>query len=166
MTKRRRTARTDMNETSSRSHAVVTLDLKIRKNSTDTRRCYKSKLCVRPLSAIMSSGGSANLLQLVDLAGNESLKQTGNEDQAKLEVSIGPRYRADMQSIAINKSHFQLSNLVSAINNGQKCLSPLFNASNTTRIFEEVLGGRSVGMLICCIAPGEKRVQSTKTTLE
>ena len=86
------------------------------------------------------------------------------------------------ESAAINKSLSVLGQVVHSLNQGAVCLFPLpisatksdfdvqsripYRNSKLTRILQDALGGRSVGLLICNLAPGTKFRQDTLNTLK
>ncbi|KAJ7500900.1 P-loop containing nucleoside triphosphate hydrolase protein [Mycena galericulata] len=91
-------------------------------------------------------------LNLVDLAGSENNKLTGNDPSRMAESS------------SINKSLLVLGQVVHALNTGASRI-PYRNAK-LTRILQDALGGSSVGLLICNLAPGAKFRQDTLNTLK
>ncbi|PSR70750.1 hypothetical protein PHLCEN_2v13370 [Hermanssonia centrifuga] len=90
-------------------------------------------------------------LNLVDLAGSENNKMTGNDPSRMAE------------SAAINKSLSVLGQVVHAINQGASRIP--YRNSKLTRLLQDALGGSSVGLLICNLAPGVKFRQDTLNTL-
>ncbi|EIW55394.1 kinesin-domain-containing protein [Trametes versicolor FP-101664 SS1] len=90
-------------------------------------------------------------LNLVDLAGSENNKLTGNDSSRMAE------------SAAINKSLSVLGQVVHALNQGASRIP--YRNSKLTRILQDALGGNSVGLLICNLAPGTKFRQDTLNTL-
>nr|GAT58889.1 kinesin-like protein [Mycena chlorophos] len=128
-TSRRSVGATRLNDQSSRSHAVLTLNLRTRDGSV-----------IRE--------GKVNL---VDLAGSENNKQTGNDSSRMAE------------SKAINTSLTALGMVVHALNTGQTRIP--YRNSKLTRLLQDALGGSSVGLLICNLAPSAKFRQDTLNTL-
>ncbi|KAI0051371.1 kinesin-domain-containing protein [Auriscalpium vulgare] len=129
--KRRSVGSTRLNNASSRSHAVLTMELKMvdsQENKTLTGK-----------------------INLVDLAGSENNKMTGNDRDRMAESS------------AINKSLSVLGQVVHALNRGDSRIP--YRNSKLTRILQDALGGSSVGLLICNLAPGVKFRQDTLNTL-
>lgn len=122
---------TNLNRASSRSHAVLTLEVTM----TDS-------------TAQKTLTGKMNL---VDLAGSENNKLTGNDPTRMAE------------SAAINKSLSVLGQVVHALNQGASRIP--YRNSKLTRILQDALGGSSIGLLICNIAPGVKFRQDTLNTL-
>ncbi|KAJ8457479.1 hypothetical protein ONZ45_g18296 [Pleurotus djamor] len=90
-------------------------------------------------------------INLVDLAGSENNKLTGNDPSRMAE------------SAAINKSLSVLGQVVHALNSNQSRIP--YRNSKLTRILQDALGGSSVGLLICNLAPGAKFRQDTLNTL-
>ncbi|EKM57950.1 uncharacterized protein PHACADRAFT_193079 [Phanerochaete carnosa HHB-10118-sp] len=90
-------------------------------------------------------------LNLVDLAGSENNKMTGNDPSRMAE------------SAAINKSLSTLGQVVHALNKGHSRIP--YRNSKLTRLLQDALGGSSVGLLICNLAPGTKFRQDTLNTL-
>ncbi|KAG2127654.1 P-loop containing nucleoside triphosphate hydrolase protein [Suillus bovinus] len=129
--KQRSVGATNLNRSSSRSHAMLTLEVTM----TDS-------------SAERSLTGKINL---VDLAGSENNKLTGNDPTRMAE------------SAAINKSLSVLGQVVHALNQGASRIP--YRNSKLTRILQDALGGNSVGLLICNLAPGTKFRQDTLNTL-
>lgn len=88
------------------------------------------------------------------------------------------------ESAAINKSLSVLGQVVHALNQGAvsvfqsrhlilKCFTVItsqsripYRNSKLTRILQDALGGESVGLLICNLAPGIKFRQDTLNTLK
>ncbi|KAF8518380.1 kinesin-domain-containing protein [Hysterangium stoloniferum] len=90
-------------------------------------------------------------INLVDLAGSENNKLTGNDPSRMAESS------------AINKSLTVLGQVVHALNTNATRIP--YRDSKLTRILQDALGGSSIGLLICNLAPGMKFRQDTLNTL-
>ncbi|KAG5353129.1 hypothetical protein C0989_010151 [Termitomyces sp. Mn162] len=90
-------------------------------------------------------------INLVDLAGSENNKLTGNDHSRMAE------------SAAINKSLSVLGQVVHALNSSASRIP--YRNSKLTRILQDALGGSSIGLLICNLAPGTKFRQDTLNTL-
>ncbi|KAG7085767.1 hypothetical protein E1B28_003308 [Marasmius oreades] len=131
-TKNRSVGATNLNRASSRSHAVLTIEITMLDAINNKTRIGK--------------------LNLVDLAGSENNKITGN-DQIRMQ-----------ESSAINKSLSVLGKVVHALNIGQSRIP--YRESKLTRILQDALGGKSVGLLICNLAPGVKFRTDTVNTLK
>ncbi|KIM37196.1 hypothetical protein M413DRAFT_279239 [Hebeloma cylindrosporum] len=130
-TKHRSVGATNLNRASSRSHAVLTIEVTM----------------LDPIANITLTGK----MNLVDLAGSENNKLTGNDPSRMAESS------------AINKSLSVLGQVVHALNQGASRIP--YRNSKLTRILQDALGGSSVGLLICNLAPGIKFRQDTLNTL-
>ncbi|TFK37973.1 P-loop containing nucleoside triphosphate hydrolase protein [Crucibulum laeve] len=102
---------------------------------------------VDPIANITLTGK----INLVDLAGSENNKLTGNDPSRMAE------------SAAINKSLSVLGQVVHALNRGDSRIP--YRNSKLTRLLQDALGGSSVGLLICNLAPGTKFRQDTLNTL-
>ncbi|ORY92757.1 P-loop containing nucleoside triphosphate hydrolase protein [Leucosporidium creatinivorum] len=118
---RRSTGSTKLNDTSSRSHAI--LSVIVSTEDTTTGKIVEGKI------------------NLIDLAGSESNKRTGNE----------PNSERMKESNEINKSLSTLRNVVSALNKGETRIP--YRNSKLTRVLSDVLGGDAAGLLVCNIAP-------------
>ncbi|KZO95352.1 kinesin-domain-containing protein [Calocera viscosa TUFC12733] len=90
-------------------------------------------------------------INLVDLAGSENNKLTGNDPSRMAESS------------AINRSLSVLGQVVDALNRNLSRVP--YRDSKLTRILQPFLGGNSMSLLICNIAPGAKFRQDTLNTL-
>ena len=128
--KQRSTAATKINESSSRSHFILQIALET--THADGRR-YSSKI------------------NLIDLAGSEDNKRTGN---------VGVRMT---ESGAINKSLFVLGQVVEALNKNLPRIP--YRDSKITRFLQDSLGGKAIGIMIACCAPEEEHYLDTYNTL-
>ncbi|ORX39845.1 P-loop containing nucleoside triphosphate hydrolase protein [Kockovaella imperatae] len=88
---------------------------------------------------------------LTDLAGSENNNLTGNDAERMRESS------------AINKSLSTLKTVVDAINTNASRIP--YRDCKLTRILQDALGGTAAGLLICCLAPGNKFTKDTINTL-
>lgn len=127
--KQRSTAATNLNESSSRSHFILQISVIIEK---DGKR-FSSKI------------------NLIDLAGSEDNKRTGNTGLRMAE------------SGAINKSLFVLGKVVEALNKNHSRIP--YRDSKITRLLQDSLGGRAIGVMIACISPEEENYLDTYNTL-
>ncbi|XP_032528899.2 kinesin-like protein KIF21A isoform X2 [Danaus plexippus] len=147
----RTTAATNMNSSSSRSHAVFTLLLRQRRlapdqdavdreNDGDTPEQYET------LTA---------KFHFVDLAGSERLKRTGaTGDRAK-------------EGISINCGLLALGNVISALGDkSRKVLHVPYRDSKLTRLLQDSLGGNSNTIMIACISPSDRDFMETLNTLK
>ncbi|OAJ36830.1 hypothetical protein BDEG_20957 [Batrachochytrium dendrobatidis JEL423] len=152
--KNRSTAATNLNELSSRSHFIMQISI----NTTlENGKTLMSKL------------------HIIDLAGSEDNKRTGN---------VGARM---VESGAINKSLFVLGQVVegmyccirsiysrlqsihhpllisTALNKGQQRVP--YRDSKITRLLQDSLGGSAIGLMIACCASGQEHYWDTYNTL-
>lgn len=127
---RRATAATKMNNVSSRSHAVVSLQLRqVKYNGDGTEEVV-------------------SLLRLVDLAGSERANATG---------ATGDRLK---EGSNINKSLVTLGRVISTLSDmphsspaKRKTVSIPYRESVLTRLLQDSLGGNSKTAMIACLSP-------------
>ncbi|CAL1699805.1 unnamed protein product [Somion occarium] len=147
-TLRRSVASTNLNRASSRSHAILTITVTI--SDPTLGKALSGKL------------------NLVDLAGSENNKVKSSRFASRLLYSrlkqlTGNDPSRMAESSAINKSLSVLGQVVHALNQGASRIP--YRNSKLTRILQDALGGSSVGLLICNIAPAPKYRQDTLNTL-
>lgn len=118
---RRHTEETNLNQKSSRSHGILLLEFS-RLDDDNTTIIGK--------------------FHLIDLAGNEDNRRTGNE---------GPRMS---ESVEINQSLLSLKKVIRALNKGDKHVP--YRESKLTRVLQDSLGGDSFSTLIACLNPLQK----------
>ncbi|VDK36091.1 unnamed protein product [Taenia asiatica] len=129
------TAATNMNEHSSRSHAIFSI----------TVECSE---LVGEEKQILRQGK----LHLVDLAGSERQSKTGAEGQRLYE------------SNKINLSLATLGNVISALADGKSTHVPYRN-SKLTRLLQDSLGGNSKTVMIANIGPTDYNYDESMSTL-
>ncbi|KAL7990101.1 hypothetical protein Chor_012767, partial [Crotalus horridus] len=130
--RKRTVASTQLNQRSSRSHAVL-LVLVNQIRDWPTYSHQTAKLC------------------LIDLAGSEDNRKTGNK---------GLRLK---ESGAINSSLFVLSKVVDALNQGLPRVP--YRDSKLTRLLQDSLGGSAHSLIIANITPEKKYYFDTLTSL-
>lgn len=128
----RKTAATKLNPHSSRSHSIVLI--KVQKSQQ-----------VAPFAKLSGK------LYLIDLAGSEDNRRTGNK---------GIRLK---ESGAINSSLFALSQVVDALNQGLPSVP--YRNSKLTRLLQDSLGGSAHACIIANIAPERRFYADTINTL-
>lgn len=136
-TRARTVAATKLNHASSRSHAVLTLTIE---------------------TEVEGGRKGVGKCRLIDLAGSEDNKRTGNEASKE-------RMR---ESVEINQSLLTLRKVVTALNDGEvrpfagradRTADALMQSripyrdSKLTRILSDALGGESSALVICNISP-------------
>ncbi|KAK6278272.1 hypothetical protein POUND7_018595 [Theobroma cacao] len=147
----RATGSTNMNNQSSRSHAIFTITLE---------QMHK-------LNPVVSGDGSHNdimseeylcaKLHLVDLAGSERAKRTGSD---------GMRFK---EGVHINKGLLALGNVISALGDEKKRKEGVhvpYRDSKLTRLLQDSLGGNSRTVMIACISPADINAEETLNTLK
>jgi len=149
--KRRETARTDMNHTSSRSHLIFTL--------CTTQREHDIGATLR------------GRLHLVDLAGSERLKRSMSSERNSFRAtSQTPRTPRDQRREAgeINKSLSQLAlviqRLTGSTNSSMQYIP--YRDSMLTRLLAESFGGSSKTCLIITASALAKDREETRSSLE
>nr|CAD2159985.1 unnamed protein product [Meloidogyne enterolobii] len=143
----RTTAATNMNQQSSRSHAIFTIRIKqsrvvpIEENEDDSPKQQTTELEVLHAK-----------FHFVDLAGSERLKRTGaTGDRAK-------------EGISINSGLLALGNVISALGSGKVTHVP-YRDSKLTRLLQDSLGGNSRTLMIACASPCDVDFIETLNTL-
>ena len=125
----RSTAETKLNATSSRSHSIVLL-----------------RITRRDAQCVLSSK-----VHLIDLAGSEDNRKTGNIGQRLLESS------------SINSSLFVLNKVVNALNNKEARIP--YRDSKLTRFLSDSLGGKAQSVLIANVAPSSQYFSDSMNTI-
>ncbi|CAH2044868.1 unnamed protein product, partial [Thlaspi arvense] len=147
----RATGSTNMNNQSSRSHAIFTITVEqMRKINTDSPEngTYNGSLKEEYLCA---------KLHLVDLAGSERAKRTGSD---------GMRFK---EGVHINKGLLALGNVISALGDEKKRKDGAhvpYRDSKLTRLLQDSLGGNSRTVMIACISPADINAEETLNTLK
>ncbi|XP_028806911.1 kinesin-like protein KIN-4A isoform X2 [Neltuma alba] len=147
----RATGSTNMNNQSSRSHAIFTITLEqMRKlNGVNPRE--------NSLNGSMNDEYLCAKLHLVDLAGSERAKRTGSD---------GLRFK---EGIHINKGLLALGNVISALGDEKKRKEGVhvpYRDSKLTRLLQDSLGGNSRTVMIACISPADINAEETLNTLK
>ncbi|XP_057986870.1 kinesin-like protein KIN-4A isoform X2 [Hevea brasiliensis] len=152
----RATGSTNMNNQSSRSHAIFTITLEqMRKlnplfpsDSNTNESMNEEYLCAK--------------LHLVDLAGSERAKRTGSD---------GLRFK---EGVHINRGLLALGNVISALGDEKKRKEGVhvpYRDSKLTRLLQvchtqDSLGGNSKTVMIACISPADINAEETLNTLK
>jgi kinesin family protein 3/17 len=133
--KNRAVGRTNMNEHSSRSHAIYTITLECSSLGLDKQQHLRM-----------------GKLHLVDLAGSERQSKTGATGERLVEAT------------KINLSLSTLGNVISALVDGKRTHVPYRN-SKLTRLLQDSLGGNSKTVMIANIGPAGYNYDETLSTL-
>ncbi|KAJ9177288.1 hypothetical protein P3X46_012523 [Hevea brasiliensis] len=147
----RATGSTNMNNQSSRSHAIFTITLEQMRrlhpvspvNDTPDEDMGEEYICAK--------------LHLVDLAGSERAKRTGSD---------GVRLK---EGIHINRGLLALGNVISALGDEKKRKEGVhvpYRDSKLTRLLQDSLGGNSKTVMIACISPADINAEETLNTLK
>ncbi|KAL9544257.1 hypothetical protein MBANPS3_007717 [Mucor bainieri] len=163
----RTTASTDMNSTSSRSHAIFSIILKqFQVESADDTLVENTALPDQTNNACSSSSSSSSSAQLqtkrlvskfhfVDLAGSERLKRTN---------AVGDRAK---EGISINTGLLALGNVISALGDESRRVSHIpYRDSKLTRLLQDSLGGNSQTLMLACASPADANMTETLNTLK
>lgn len=135
---RRTTESTKANETSSRSHAILQVNI--------------SK---KPRTAGWEFEQKVGRLSMIDLAGSERGSVTENRG---LRLFEGAK---------INRSLLALANCINALGDkARKGTFVPYRDSKLTRLLKDSLGGRSRTLMLCAIAPGSLAFEETLNTLK
>ncbi|KAI7871656.1 hypothetical protein BDF14DRAFT_1763244 [Spinellus fusiger] len=146
----RTTASTDMNHTSSRSHAIFSVVLK--------QTVYLDDALLDLTSPPTDSAGTKRYVSkfhFVDLAGSERLKRTN---------AVGSRAK---EGISINAGLLALGNVISALGDESRRVSHIpYRDSKLTRLLQDSLGGNSQTLMLACISPADSNYTETLNTLK
>lgn len=137
--KKRAVAATQMNATSSRSHAVFTVQTRI-------------QYAAGPGNTTESQAK----IHFVDLAGSERMKKTG---------ATGDRMK---EGIGINQALSVLGRVISDLSSAKpgKKITPPFRESKLTLLLKDALMGNSRTVLLACISPAVFNLEESVGTME
>ncbi|KAL6444822.1 hypothetical protein ACFW04_002097 [Cataglyphis niger] len=155
-TKVRKTASTLQNPSSSRSHALLTVDL-TREQTADVERSSDGDSTTSPgRQDVTQRAGSR--LHLVDLAGSESAATCGGVHRLK-------------EGANINKSLVALGNVISALvekgstGSGTSKRYIPYRDSSLTWLLKDALGGNATTVMLATISPASGSYNETAHTL-
>nr|XP_057907127.1 kinesin-like protein KIF3B [Doryrhamphus excisus]XP_057907128.1 kinesin-like protein KIF3B [Doryrhamphus excisus] len=127
---------TNMNEHSSRSHAIFVITVECSEQKVDGENHIR-----------------VGKLNLVDLAGSERQTKTGAQGERLKEAT------------KINLSLSALGNVISALVDGRSSHIP-YRDSKLTRLLQDSLGGNARTVMVANIGPASYNVEETLTTLQ
>merc|ERR1711892_528906 len=133
--KNRSVGSTNMNATSSRSHAIFTITIECSEKGPDKQQHFR-----------------VGKLHLVDLAGSERQNKTGASGQRLKEAT------------KINLSLSTLGNVISALVDGKSTHVPYRN-SKLTRLLQDSLGGNSKTLMFANVGPADYNYDESISTL-
>ncbi|KAF9179988.1 Kinesin-like protein kif21b [Haplosporangium sp. Z 767] len=158
----RTTAATDMNQTSSRSHAIFSVILKQQRSEEPEPavEVNENGESGSPTAAPVVTTKAPPLKKLaskfhfVDLAGSERLKRTR---------AVGDRAR---EGISINSGLLALGNVISALGDESRKSSHVpYRDSKLTRLLQDSLGGNSATLMLACVSGADADINETISTL-
>ena len=149
----RTTASTNMNDQSSRSHAIFSIYLQQQRQAK-----AENVFHIEGQEAQANPDDFETLsakFHFVDLAGSERLKRTGaTGDRAK-------------EGISINCGLLALGNVISALGDESRKVSHVpYRDSKLTRLLQDSLGGNSRTLMIACVSPSDRDFMETLNTLK
>uniref|UniRef100_A0A8C9EX89 Kinesin motor domain-containing protein n=1 Tax=Pavo cristatus TaxID=9049 RepID=A0A8C9EX89_PAVCR len=146
----RHTGTTQMNEHSSRSHAIFTISI-CQKQSAESQK----NTDVPQDPSWKSVRMIASKFHFVDLAGSERVTKTGN---------TGERFK---ESIQINSGLLALGNVISALGDPKrKSVHIPYRDAKITRILKDSLGGNAKTVMITCISPSSSDFDESLNSLK
>ncbi|XP_073908386.1 kinesin-like protein KIF27 isoform X3 [Castor canadensis] len=141
----RHTGTTQMNEHSSRSHAIFTISIcQIEKNTeaAEDELWYSHRQIV-------------SKFHFVDLSGSERVTKTGNTSE---------RFK---ESIQINSGLLALGNVISALGHPRRKSSHIpYRDAKITRLLKDSLGGRAKTVMITCVSPSSSDFDESLNSLK
>ncbi|XP_067424665.1 kinesin-like protein KIF27 isoform X2 [Emydura macquarii macquarii] len=146
----RHTGTTQMNEHSSRSHAIFTISICQQQPAQSPKN-----VDVVQDSSLRSVQMIASKFHFVDLAGSERVTKTGN---------TGERFK---ESIQINSGLLALGNVISALGDPKrKSVHIPYRDAKITRILKDSLGGNAKTVMITCINPSSSDFDESLNSLK
>ncbi|KAG2466284.1 KIF27 protein, partial [Polypterus senegalus] len=148
----RHTGTTQMNEYSSRSHAIltITVDQKVDKLDEELNKVQDAEETFHTSSQVISSK-----FHFVDLSGSERVTKTGN---------TGERFK---ESVQINSGLLALGNVISALGDPKRKSQHVpYRDAKITRILKDSLGGNAKTLMIACISPSSSNFDESLNSLK
>lgn len=151
---RRVTGATAMNQSSSRSHAILSVMIEQRQRQVATASTTAAQQETKPAAATSLVQVKRSKFNFVDLAGSERQKKTRAE---------GKRLR---EGININQGLLVLGNVISALGDLSKKGSFVpYRDSKLTRLLKGSLGGNHKTLMIACVSPSSSNMEETLNCL-
>eukprot|EP01122_Echinamoeba_exundans_P011612 TRINITY_DN4677_c0_g1_i1.p1 TRINITY_DN4677_c0_g1~~TRINITY_DN4677_c0_g1_i1.p1 ORF type:complete len:1134 (-),score=240.59 TRINITY_DN4677_c0_g1_i1:4-3369(-) len=133
----RRSAETEMNKNSSRSHCIFSITIHMKEASPEGEDLIK-----------------IGKLNLVDLAGSENIGRSGAD-------KVQSRKQ---EACMINKSLLTLGRVITALTDG--LLHVPYRESKLTRLLQDSLGGTTKTCIIATVSPASGSIEETLSTLD
>ncbi|MEJ1284894.1 hypothetical protein NN561_015884 [Cricetulus griseus] len=141
----RHTSTTQMNEHSSRSHAIFTISIYQAEKSTEAAENGEWH----------SHRHIVSKFHFVDLAGSERVTKTGN---------TGERFK---ESIQINSGLLALGNVISALGDPRRKSAHIpYRDAKITRLLKDSLGGSAKTVMITCVSPSSADFDESLNSLK
>ncbi|XP_072045024.1 kinesin-like protein KIF27 isoform X2 [Amphiura filiformis] len=158
----RHTGATNMNEHSSRSHSLFTINVEQRWEDAGNEDAPPNS--TRERDEVVGEDGEeeeritncmASKFHFVDLAGSERANRTGN---------AGERFK---ESVFINSGLLSLGNVISALSDPKRKTTHIpYRDSKITRILKDSLGGNAKTCMLTCISPSAVNFDETLNSLK
>lgn len=153
-----------LNAESSRSHAVLTINISRRKSKDaedgdDGHGGYDDEDGKSSSTSARTTHQALGKITFVDLAGSERLKHSGSKDKGTYETSL------------INRSLFALGKVISTLADEARDPRSVaahvpYRDSKLTKLLMDSLGGRSLTLMIACCSSNADHVEETIRTLQ
>lgn len=150
----RQTDATAINERSSRSHAVFSLQLVLKKPTPTSTADKRLSVPVESMSGSETWTTTDSKMHFVDLAGSERLKNTHAE---------GARAK---EGISINAGLAALGKVISQLSSRNAGAHVSYRDSKLTRLLQDSLGGNAITYMIACVTPPEFHLSETLNTVQ
>ena len=159
--KGRATGNTNLNERSSRSHTVITLEILSRSTQAPSSSSGGAAAGAGPVTAF----GKVNL---VDLAGSERVKMSGAEGQTLVEAQQINKALSVLGDVLSSLSKFNLEEAQDRDAPGHAAAPPHipYRNSKLTMLLKDSLGGNAKTMMIATVRPGAAFFSQTLTSLK
>ncbi|KAM8982882.1 kinesin-like protein KIF27 [Ara ararauna] len=146
----RHTGTTQINDHSSRSHAIFTISISPKWSAESQKSTDAAQN-----SSWKSADMVASKFHFVDLAGSGKVTKTGN---------TGERFK---ESIQINSGLLALENVISALGDPKrKSVHVPYRDAKITRILKDSLGGNAKTVMITCISPSSSDFDESLNSLK